>query len=173
MDRELWKLENYLDFLKARRELLASSANSFLDSLLSGSLEELQSDGSILDRRDVVSGGFDNPEEEYLLREANDWVISQGLPEGEFGYELIDQLTGEPLAILDLAWPTGLQEGFSQPVALLIDEDVDLIRSSNDQGFRSFIETDALKKYIQEEVLTQTSPIQLSNRWDRFANIRE
>ena len=36
MDRELWKVENYLKFLDARRELLAQAANSFLDSLIGG-----------------------------------------------------------------------------------------------------------------------------------------
>jgi len=34
MDPELWKLDNYLDFLKARRKLLADAANSFLRELL-------------------------------------------------------------------------------------------------------------------------------------------
>ena len=50
-------------------------------------------------------------------------MIDQGLPEGELGYEIAHMATGESLAILDLAWPNGLQEGYSQPVALLIDED--------------------------------------------------
>ena len=53
----------------------------------------------------------------------NIWVIDQGLPEGEMNYELCDEITGEVIAILDLAWPDGLQEGYSQSVALLIDED--------------------------------------------------
>jgi hypothetical protein len=34
MDRELWKVENYRDFLTARRELLAKAANKFLNSLI-------------------------------------------------------------------------------------------------------------------------------------------
>ena len=64
-----------------------------------------------------------NEDEEQILLDANTWVIDQGLPEGELGYEIAHMSTGESLAILDLAWPNGLQEGYSQPVALLIDED--------------------------------------------------
>jgi hypothetical protein len=48
--------------------------------------------------------------------------VQHGLPAGEYLYELTDALTGEPLAVLDLAWPNGLQEGYSQPLALLIGE---------------------------------------------------
>ena len=57
-------------------------------------------------------------------------------------------MIGDPLATLDLAWPTGLQENFSQPVALLFDEDAEIIRAVNLQGFRSFTETEVLEKYI-------------------------
>ena len=81
-------------------------------------------------------------------------------------------MIGDPLATLDLAWPTGLQENFSQPVALLFDEDAEIIRAVNHQRFRSFTETEALEKYIQEGVLTQTSVIQLSDRWGRFVTVR-
>ena len=45
------------------------------------------------------------------------------LPEGEIGWDLEDPVTGELQAIVDLAWPEGLQPGLSQPVALLLDEE--------------------------------------------------
>src|SRR5256885_4340935 len=35
----------------------------------------------------------------------NTWVLGQGLPAGEFMHELSEPDTGEPLAVLDLAWP--------------------------------------------------------------------
>ena len=35
MDTQLWRLDRYRDFLKARRELMAERLNSFLDSLIS------------------------------------------------------------------------------------------------------------------------------------------
>ncbi len=41
MDRNLWKVKNYQDFLAVRRELLAKAANDFLDGLLSRQAEVL------------------------------------------------------------------------------------------------------------------------------------
>src|SRR3954451_16674140 len=35
-DPSLWRIDRYMDFLEARRELLAEAANGFLNSLLSG-----------------------------------------------------------------------------------------------------------------------------------------
>ena len=40
MDERLWKIENYRDFLAARRELLAKAANDFLDQLYRGEMPE-------------------------------------------------------------------------------------------------------------------------------------
>ena len=38
MDPNLWKIKNYLEFLGARRELLADAANRFLGQLYDGTL---------------------------------------------------------------------------------------------------------------------------------------
>ena len=38
------------------------------------------------------------------------------------GFELADEGTGAQLAMLDLAWPEGLQPGLSTPVAVLLNE---------------------------------------------------
>ena len=65
------------------------------------------------------------------------------------------EAAGEPLAVIDLAWPTGLQEGYSQPVALLIDEDAELGKIVNSAGFRFFTDAESLKKYVREEVISQ------------------
>ena len=154
-DRELWKVENYKDFLSARRELLAQAANEFLDSLLTGSLAEVAPTGSVLDRESVVLGGIASKEEQGVLLDTNLWVTEEGFPEGEFSYELTDEATGEPLAVIDLAWPDGLQEGYSQPVALLIDEDAELGEIVNGVGFRFFTDPEMLKKYVREEVIAQ------------------
>jgi hypothetical protein len=95
----------------------------------------------------------ESEQEERLLQACNDWVIQQGLPEGEYLYELADSLTGEPLAVLDLAWPNGLQEGYSQPVALLIDEGRETEEAANGAGYRYFTDIDAFKTYVQQEIL--------------------
>ena len=103
MDRELWKIDNYREFLKARRDLLAQAANNFLDSLIEGNVPEREVSASIIDR-DVQSipGGIDNEEEAQLIHNFNQWIISHGLPAGEFMYELHAEDNGDVIAIIDI-----------------------------------------------------------------------
>ena len=152
MRPELWKLESYREFLETRKELLANAANDFLDSLLAGTVPEMKAPLSATGSTDsIVTVAVDD--EEKVLLEANIWVIEQGLPEGEMNYELCDEVTGEALAILDLAWPSGLQEGYSQAVALLIDEDRDVRESASRAGYRYYTDIDSLKAYVLDQVL--------------------
>jgi len=154
MDRELWEVENYKDFLVARRELLASAANDFLNSLLAGSIPEIQPSASVLDRAVVhVPGSIGSDEEAELLLDINAWVEKLGLAVGEFEYELENPVTGEALAIVDLAWPNGLQEGLSQPVALLIDEGRETIDAVSRAGYMYFTKPDEFKSYVKKTIL--------------------
>ena len=61
--------------------------------------------------------------------------------------------SGEALAVIDLAWPDGLQSGLSDPVALLIDEDAEIERIVNRAGYRSFTSLSAFQHYVALEVL--------------------
>lgn len=158
MDRNLWKVENYNDFLAARRELLADAANKFLDGLLAGSIPESKVTEEVLERPATQSGGgITNENEENLLIEYNEWVISQGLPEGEFLYEIIDENTGDLTAIIDLAWANGLQEGLSQPVALLIDEEKEIEEAVNRAGFKFYTNFEDFKAYVKSDILAETT----------------
>src|SRR5262249_43668199 len=137
MDPELWKVENYRGFLVARRELLAQAANAFLESLVQGTahLEQVAPAAMEAPVGEVIRI---ESEEERLIRQCNEWVVSQGLPPGELRYELADPVTGTFLANIDLAWPSGVQEGYSQPVALLIDEDYETEKVVARAGYRCF-----------------------------------
>ena len=157
MDRELWKVENYQDFLAARRGLLAQAANEFLESLYGGELPEKIVFPEVSERQlAMVPGSIDSDEEEQLLLQCNEWITEQGFSEGELGYDLTDN-TGQLVAILDLAWPKGLQEGLSQPVALLINEGEDTEEAVNSQGYRYFTNVEDFKKYVNSEILGLTS----------------
>ncbi len=57
------------------------------------------------------------------------------------------------MAVLDLAWPFGLQEGFSQPVALLIDEDPEVEAIASQAGYQFYTNTEAFRRYVTEEIL--------------------
>ncbi len=64
-------------------------------------------------------------------------------------YELSDLNTGDPIAVLDLAWPNGLQEGYSQPVAVLIDESREIEEVTNRAGYRYFTDLETFEDYVQ------------------------
>jgi hypothetical protein len=154
MDHDLWQIERYLDFLEARRELLAKAANEFLDSLVVGAVPEKSVGEPIMERpRIELTGSFVDGDEEQLIREFDEWVVTQGLPTGESPYALVDDETHDVVAVFDIAWPEGLQEGLSQPVALLIDEPDETIRAANSAGFRYFTDVESFKRYIEREIL--------------------
>ena len=67
--------------------------------------------------------------------------------------ELLEEADGQVVGYLDLAWPKGLQEGLSQPVALLIDEGPETEEAANKAGFRFFTEVDSFRSYVEREVL--------------------
>ncbi len=116
-----------------------------------------------------IPGGLVTEAEEQILQECNEWVQEQGLPQGESMYELADTTTGRAIAVFDLAWPNGLQEGYSQPVALLIHESSYVESAANGAGYRYFTNLEIFKQYVQQEILgvadkslpitTQTCPI--------------
>ena len=158
MEPRLWEYENYREFLEARRELLANAANELLDSLLGGTVPEATPTDSPLVAPAGGVGAAEDDDEEKILLDTNIWVIEQGLPEGEMNYELLADYPEDPsvvevIAELDLAWPNGLQEGYSQPVALLIDEGQDVRKAASQAGFRYYTDFESFKAYVEDEVL--------------------
>ena len=152
MNPELWKLEKYSEFLKERRKLLSAAANCFLESLASGTVPEHPAVIGALEQAEPL-GGIVSSEEEQVLLDTNVWVTEQGLSEGEFGYELVDESSGQLRATLDLAWPDGIQEGYSLPVVLLIDESPEVERLVNQAGYRSFTSPEDFRAYVRSEIL--------------------
>jgi hypothetical protein len=69
-------------------------------------------------------------------------------------HELADPETGEPLAVLDLAWPAGLQEGLSRPVALLIDEGRETGEAANRADYPYVTDAAEFRAYVQREILS-------------------
>ncbi len=142
--------------VEARRELLAETANGFLDKLVAGAVPETAGEISVVDRTSpVVLGSIEDEEEEKTLQECGEWVVAQGLPEGEISYEVADEETGECLAVFDLAWPNGLQEGLSQPVVVLLDEGPEIEDVANQAGYRFFTSVESFKEYVTREVLAE------------------
>ena len=138
MDRTLWRIENYREFLEARKELLAEETNRRLEVLLHGDLRWLEGPASRPSGERPVLGGIATDEEEAELEAINEWIEAQGLPRGILGYDFSDPVTGEQKAVFDLAWPNGIQEELSQPVAVLLNEGTEVISLASQAGFRCF-----------------------------------
>jgi len=159
MDERLWRIENYRDFLAARRELLAKAANDFLDQLYHGSMPEADVPRPVVEqatRPRPVSIASD--EEEAALQMAMEWMKSNGLPPGEYGFELVAP-NGELLATLDLAWPRGIQEGYSRQAALLINESEEIRNIAEDHDFKCFTSLTGLQQYVRDEILGEPEPM--------------
>ncbi|MVN85311.1 DUF262 domain-containing protein [Deinococcus sp. HMF7620] len=149
MTPELWSVDQYRAFLAKRRELLAGAANTFLNSLIGGTLSTATEEPQ--DTLPAVSTALGD-EESKVLEEVNAWVMAQGLPEGVLRHELVDA-EGELLATLDVAWLNGLQEGLSQPVALLLAEPDLTLAAANQAGYLYFTDAAQFRSYVERDVL--------------------
>ncbi len=152
MDRSLWKVENYPDFLKERRRLLAKATNHFLDGLYQIDAGEDRS-ATMLVSTQVVPGGIESKDEEEIIQSVQEWLEQKGLPTGEVEYELMDKESGKNIAILDIAWPDGVQVGLSDPMALLLDEPAEVLNAANREGFQLFENAEELKTHVANKLL--------------------
>ena len=154
MDEELWKVKNYLDFLDARRQLLADAANEYLRHLNPKHAEG--EDVTNLPREVVVPVNLHShiatADEEHELRELQKWIESRRLPKGEFGYELGLFTEEGDSVIIDLAWPKGMTEGRGRPVALLLNESAETYQTVNQAGYDCFINIPSFKNFVDTEI---------------------
>lgn len=152
-DTMLYDVENYLAFLEQRRSLLAEHANNFLDSLLlSKQLIQIEdyANREIEDKTDTAI--VSSEEEEEIILSASIWMEEQGLNPGMMNYELID-VQNNQIAIIDLAWPLGIQTGLSEPIAILINEPEETHKLVNEYGFKYFTDKENFIKYVIANLL--------------------
>lgn len=154
MDEALWKIDRYADFLDARKELLAAEANRRFAELLHGDDKWVAEPARHLATETVsVAGGVASAEEEAMLDELNAWAKEQGFAEGVIAFDHSNPETGEQVAIFDLAWPNGLQEELSEPIAVLLNESDDTVALASAAGFRCFTSGAAFKAYVTKAML--------------------
>ncbi len=149
MDTELWKIKNYRDFLEARKELLAAEANLRMAELLHGDTRWLEGPAAAIPAVTTGAGGITSETEEEELEAINHWVESQGLPRGVLAFDFADPASGQQQAVFDLAWPNGLQEGLTVPVAVLLNETVETLSLASSAGYRCFSSIRAFKAYLK------------------------
>lgn len=154
MDPELWKIENFRAFLEARKVMLAAEVNLRMEELLHGDTRWLSTSAAI-PAEAPAAGGITSEEEEEALVNLNDWMEAKGLPRGVLPYDFADPDTGEQKGVIDLAWPSGIQEELSQPVAVLLNETTETLARASQAGFRCFTAIPDFQRYVQTEVLVE------------------
>jgi hypothetical protein len=156
-DPALWKIERFRDFLEARKVLLAVELNRRMEELLHGDARWLAGAASAVPVAVAFGSGISSEEEEVELEALNDWVESQGLPRGVLAYDFADVESGQQQAVFDLAWPQGIQEELSQPVAVLLNEDAATVTLASQAGFRCFTDGGSFRRYVKVEVLAEAT----------------
>ncbi len=157
-DPTLWKIENFREFLEARKSLLAAEVNKRMEELLHGETRWLEGPTAAVPAAVAVGGGITSEEEEEQLEALNDWMDTQGLSRGVLAYDFADPATGEQKAVFDLAWPNGIQEKLSQPVVVLLNEGSETMAIASQAGYRCFTATADFQRYVQAEILAQETP---------------
>jgi hypothetical protein len=152
-DPALWKIEKFREFLEARKALLASELNRRMEELLHGDTRWLAGPTAAMPAVVALGGGITSEEEEEQLEALNEWMEAQGLPRGLLAYDFADAATGEQKAVLDLAWPNGIQEELSQPVTVLLNESTETIGIASQSGYRCFTTTEEFRRYVESEIL--------------------
>jgi len=158
-DPALWKIENFREFLEARKALLAVEVNRRMEELLHGDNRWLAGPASAVPAAPAVAGGITSEQEEQELESLNAWMESQSLPRGDISYEFVDPATGEPIAVFDIAWPLGIQEELTQPVAVLLNESTDTMAIASQAGFMCFTSVEDCKHYVDQKILAGKVPL--------------
>jgi hypothetical protein len=144
-DPALWSPDRYLDFLAARRELLAEAARSFLAELSSGAAS-----ATVTELRPVHVVA-DDPDDARTaqVKALVDELTRMGCVEPELDSGIADPVTGRELAVAEAFWPHGLQPGQGKPVVLELDPDVADLARLEELGYEVFTSVDALLGYVR------------------------
>ena len=150
VDPKLWRVENYLDFLAARRELLSYAANDFLDTLHDGpspvDLTAATRTALPLSTVAVAAPAVDDvPGLASLLTE----VENAGFAAPELDSEVIDPRTGAAITVAAAYWSQGLQEEVGAPVVLVLDPTAAEQGALEASDYRVFHSAEALRQYVR------------------------
>ena len=153
MDKSLWEIGNYRQFLNERRNLLAAAANNFIESLKPAGLEDI-----IVERPEELGAKpvneFENKSPDEIMELIKEWLSSNNLPVGKEDYELVDTSNdGKSVLIFDVAWPNGLREGLDAPVGLALQAPPAALDEAKALGFETFTQPDKFKNYIMQMLL--------------------
>ncbi|MBC7304588.1 MAG: hypothetical protein H5T78_27045, partial [Nocardia sp.] len=141
-DPSLWRVENYREFLRARRKMLSASADAFLEKLRTGKLHR-----PTLLTVGVAGVTIGDPAVDQVNALVED-LVADGFGFPLLDSEVSDPVTGRELAVAEAFWPEGLQPGVGMPVVLVLEpSNADLTRFAQ-LGYAVFTSVDALRGYV-------------------------
>ena len=144
-DRSLWRVDRYTEFLQARRELLASAADRFLEQLAAGQRPWGPGIIAVPEPPEPQGEGPRAAQLKALIEEFADL----GFATPAIDCEIPDPDTGRTLAVAEAFWADGLQAGQGNPVVLELDPDeADLARLA-ELGCDVFTSVDALRHHVE------------------------
>ena len=148
-DPALWQVDRFHDFLADRRERLAKATNQFLESLYEGHMPfEQEPMPDVFAPIAVTTEDEVDDENATVLK----LVTDNGLAAPEVDGEVSDQETGDTIATADLLWRSGVQEGLTEPIALIRNLDSDTTTSLNDAGYRVFSTNTRFVWYLESQL---------------------
>jgi hypothetical protein len=150
LDRALWRVERYPDFLAARRELLANAANSFLGQLRAGTSAPAP---GALGRAIVVEAESEQDARARDIAALITELTELGCAEPAVDCEIPDPADGRVLSVAEACWPEGLQPGQGDPVVLELDPEESDIPRLKELGYEVFTTTDSLRGYVRHRNL--------------------
>jgi hypothetical protein len=134
--------DRYLDFLAARRELLANAANDFLIELRDGArqaVEPLQ--------RIVVLGEEELDDRAQQVQSLVAELSEMGCAQPQIDSEIADPHGGRVPAVAEAFWPDGLQAGMGESVVLELDPGSELSRLA-ELGYQVFTSIEAMRRFV-------------------------
>lgn len=159
MDESLWSLDRYPEFLAARRGLLATAANRFLDGLRAGAHQAVGLPGSGSVQVDVETDPL-SAEIDGLVT----WLRAEGFSSPDRDVEIVDPRTKDTIAVAEVAWMNGLQEGLGEPMVLdlELDEDVDARLAA--LGIRAFPTPASLREFVERRTTSRVDLLSLASQ---------
>ena len=103
----------------------------------------------------MVLGAIEAPgdeDEAVVIAGLQAWLLDRGFSYGDINHE-VPAADGSQAAVLDVAWPSGVQSGLSEPAALLLNEPPDVIAAAGDHGYRVFTTVAAFRDYCENLAL--------------------
>ena len=103
-------------------------------------------------QKDLPSIASVQEDEDNWIEHLNTWMLQRDLPAGQSAFELVDEASGKRFFI-DLAWPDGVQAGFSSPAAILLNTSQHVLATVSQAGYLCFTDVISFQQYVENKII--------------------